>query len=225
MSNALRDLRVDGHGRAHVGNNINIYHTEDRCLADLRSTDPRLDKRRIEETKGGLLADAYRWILDNADFRQWRHEDSRLLWIKGDPGKGKTMLLCGIIDELASSAVHGPDGFPSYFFCQAADSRINSATAVLRGLIYMLAVQQPSLIRHLRSKYDHAGTQLFEDANAWFALSGILADMLQDPSRTTACLVVDALDECVTDLPRLLHFITQTSSECRVATGQTSRST
>ncbi|KAK3937095.1 hypothetical protein QBC46DRAFT_356916 [Diplogelasinospora grovesii] len=31
----------------------------DRYLANLHSTDPRLDKKRIEEAKGGLLANAY----------------------------------------------------------------------------------------------------------------------------------------------------------------------
>jgi DNA replication protein DnaC len=77
--------------------------TDPSCLADLRTTDPRHDKKRIQDTKGGLLEDSYRWILDNADFQRWRDdEQSRLLWIKGDPGKGKTMLLCGIIDELNS---------------------------------------------------------------------------------------------------------------------------
>jgi hypothetical protein len=30
------------------------------CLADLQATDPRDDKTRIEQTKGGLLADVYR---------------------------------------------------------------------------------------------------------------------------------------------------------------------
>ena len=71
------------------------------CLKDLRTTDPRHDKKRIEETKGGLLADLYRWVLHNDDFQRWRDDgQSPLLWIKGDPGKGKTMLLCGIINEL-----------------------------------------------------------------------------------------------------------------------------
>ncbi|KAH7111793.1 hypothetical protein B0J11DRAFT_447333, partial [Dendryphion nanum] len=45
---------------------------DNKCRADLRLTDPRDDKKRIEETKGGLLKDAYRWVLDNPDFRQWR---------------------------------------------------------------------------------------------------------------------------------------------------------
>ena len=37
---------TDGKSRIHIGN-IN-YQSEDRCLADLRSTDPRDDKTRIE---------------------------------------------------------------------------------------------------------------------------------------------------------------------------------
>ncbi|KAK7183229.1 vegetative incompatibility protein HET-E-1 [Paraphaeosphaeria sporulosa] len=74
------------------------------CIRDIRNTDPRHDKQRIEDIKGGLLADSYRWVLDNTAFQQWREQpNSRLLWVKGDPGKGKTMLLCGIINELQSS--------------------------------------------------------------------------------------------------------------------------
>jgi hypothetical protein len=182
-----------------------------RCLADLRLTDPRDDKKRIEETKGGLLKDAYRWVLDHPDFRWWRDDaQTQLLWVKADPGKGKTMLLCGIIDELQESL--GSTGVLSYFFCQATDSRINNATAVLRGLLYMLVSQQPSLVSHVRKKYDCAGKTMFEDANAWVALKEVCADVLRDPSLTTTYLIIDALDECVTDLPKLLDFIAKQSS-------------
>ena len=187
-------------------------HKQERCIQDIRSTDPRDDKKRIEDTKGGLLKDLYCWVLDNANFRQW-HSDpqSRLLWIKGDPGKGKTMLLCGIIDELQKTAA-ARTACVSYFFCQATDSRINSATAVLRGLLYMLVSQQPALISHVRKKHDHAGKSIFEDANAWVTLTDIFAGVLQDPSLSAACLIVDALDECVTDLPKLLDFVAKQSS-------------
>ncbi|KAK0650005.1 WD40-repeat-containing domain protein [Cercophora newfieldiana] len=182
-----------------------------KCLQDLRLTDPRHDKTRIIETKGGLLADAYSWILGNAEFRQWREcEQSQLLWIKGDPGKGKTMLLCGIIHELQFSTLG--TGLLSFFFCQATDARINNATAILRGLIYLLLDQQPSLIRHVRKKYDHAGKALFEDANGWVALSDIFTNILRDSSLEGAYLIIDALDECVNDLPKLLKFIIEMSS-------------
>ncbi|KAI9676686.1 MAG: hypothetical protein M1829_003005 [Trizodia sp. TS-e1964] len=189
-----------------INQHINNPKTQ-MCLMDLRTTDPRYDKRRIQETKGGLLADLSRWVFYSEDFQRWRNErEIRLLWIKGDPGKGKTMLICGIIDELKSSV---DSGLLSFFFCQGTDSRINNASAVLRGLIYQIVDQQPSLISHIREKYDHAGKELFRDINAWFALSEIFKNILLDPNLKAAYLIIDALDECGTDLAKLLDCVVQ----------------
>lgn len=182
-----------------------------QCLQDLYVTDACADKIRIEETKGGLLLDSYRWILENGDFKQWREDQQRhLLWIKGDPGKGKTMLLCGVIDELKKSMAE--THLLSYFFCQATDSRINNATAVLRGLLYMLLQQQPMLISHIQKLHDYAGKKLFEDVNAWVAVSEIFTNILQDPILQNTYFIIDGLDECTEGLLRLLDFITQKSS-------------
>ncbi|KAH6871199.1 NACHT domain-containing protein [Thelonectria olida] len=148
ISNTVDNLTADGNAHIHVGNNI--YGTEDHCLADLRSTDPRHDK--------------------------------------GDPGKGKTILLCGIINELKKQTAN----LMSYFFCQGADSRINNATA---------------------KKYDYARKDLFVDVNAWVALSEIFANILQDPNLKSTFLIIDALDECASDLPKLLNLIVEKSSE------------
>ncbi|RKL08560.1 Vegetative incompatibility protein HET-E-1 [Fusarium oxysporum] len=190
---------------------IHETSADNTCLADLRLTDPRDDRKRIEETKGGLLKDSYRWILENTDFQRWRNDPQNpLLWVKADPGKGKTMLLCGVIDELQQSM--GATDLLSYFFCQASDSRINNANAALRGLMYVLVCQQPSLISHVRKKYDHAGKALFEDANAWIALSDMFKAMVQDPKMKNTVLVVDALDECIAGLPNLLDLVISTSS-------------
>lgn len=183
------------------------------CLKDLHQTDPRDDKTRIQRTKGNLLKDSYRWILSHDDFKRWRDNPQyRLLWIKGDPGKGKTMLLCGIIDEIENSTtVH----CLSYFFCQATEVRLSSAKAVIRGLIYMIITQRPSLISYVREKYDISGKKLFDDGNTWDALSKILMAMLNDASLDDAVLVVDALDECIKELPLLLEFISRASNSSR----------
>ncbi|KAK8132022.1 WD40-repeat-containing domain protein [Apiospora kogelbergensis] len=101
VSNFSGQYSLESEASLHQGNTTNVYQTANRCLADLRVTDPCHDKKRIEETKGGLLRDAYVWVLENRDLCRWRNNpDQRLLWVKGDPGKGKTMLLCGIIDYL-----------------------------------------------------------------------------------------------------------------------------
>ncbi|KAH8749774.1 heterokaryon incompatibility protein [Hyaloscypha sp. PMI_1271] len=155
-------------GPVSFGNIQSQWHLSDpqtqNCLLDLQTTDPRKDKKRIEDTKEG-----------------------QVLWIKGDPGKGKTMLLCGIIDEMSALRRlrdKNATTLLSFFFYQATDSRINNAAAVLRGLIYLLIDQQLLLIKHIRKKYNHAGKALFEDINAWVILS-----------------------EIFTNLPKLLDFI------------------
>lgn len=193
---------------AHAKDEREYRKTDDdkKCLRDLYITDPRMDKSRIESTKGGLIQDSYRWILNNSEFKTWLHDnDKRLLWVKGDPGKGKTMLLCGIVDEIKRSASHA--NAISFFFCQATIPTINNHLAVLRGLIWLLVEQQPSLISHIREKYDPIGNELFEGPNAWYSLSNIFRSILQDERLTTAYLIIDGLDECTIGLNELLELI------------------
>ncbi|KAF2721604.1 WD40 repeat-like protein [Polychaeton citri CBS 116435] len=180
-------------------------------IRDLRVTDPYDDKKRIEDTKGGLLWESYQWILKNGDFQQWRNiQDKQLLWIRGDPGKGKTMLLCGIIDELEKTMLQLSS--LSYFFCQATDARINNATAVLRGLLYMLLSQKPSLVSEIQLYYERAGKTLFEDSNGWVFIADKFKNILERSSSRTTFLIIDALDECTHGLQELLVFIGNTLS-------------
>lgn len=187
----------------------------EECLKALRVRDPRGDRKRIEDTKGGLFRDSSNWILQHEDFKRWRDNDeTRLLWITGDPGKGKTMLVIAIIDELEKLAPQGPSASIalSYFFCQGTNDALNDATAVVKGLVFLLGDKYPSLISYLRKRYDNAGSNLFTDENAFFALSEVLEGMLLDANLSRAYIVVDALDECETDLQRLLKFIVRSAS-------------
>jgi hypothetical protein len=132
------------------------------------------------------------------------------------------MLLIGIVDDLERQLAQLKQAekstYPtvlSYFFCQGTDSNLNNATAVLRGLIYLLAVQQPSLASNLREEYEHSSSKLFKDTNAFVALSKILMGMLRDPTLAKAYIIIDALDECETGLQQLLEFVVEnTSASC-----------
>lgn len=214
-TNTVESLRADGSSRVQVGNSYTEVHNyegrqaDDECLRDLRTTDPRIDKTRIENDKGGLVQGSCNWVLEDSNFQQWRQgTNDRLLWVKGDAGKGKTMLLCGLIDELSKSQ-HAL----SYFFCQATDSRINNATSVLRGLLYLLVAQDTYLTRHVRNKWDHGGKSTFDPPNGWHVLCNMLDDILHDHSKPT-CLIIDALDECEgSSLSSLLNLIVSTASK------------
>lgn len=182
---------------------------------------PREDRERIEDDKDRLLRDCYAWILDDANFQRWETQDeSRLLWIKGAPGKGKTMMMMGLVDELsrykasrAATPLRSDDSTPllSFFFCQNTNPVLNNAVSVLRGLIYMLAKQRAELLRHVLGEYTVAGKYLFEGHNAVYSLRKILLNMLDDPSLPSTYLLIDALDECTSGLSELLRVITNAS--------------
>ena len=186
-------------------------------LKNLRWTDPTLDKDRIERTKGGLYEDASSWILAHPSYRQWRHDETKLLWIKGGAGKGKTMLLAAITKELrpcTKLAKPAADSFLSFFFCQNTDDSLNNAVAILKGLIYLLLVQDSSLLSYLKNDYDRMGKEAFDitsNANAFDALSNVFRQIIQHTRSETVYLAVDALDECKDGLQDLLSLIRETS--------------
>jgi hypothetical protein len=208
-----------------------------QCLRDLRVTDPREDRARIEDDKDRLLRDCYAWLLEDDSYQRWKTQDaSRLLWIKGDPGKGKTMMTIGLIAELSrgdevkpspramtkmlaklklSSKQHAKGAsrpyLLTYFFCQSTRPELNNAGSVLRGLLYLLIAQRQDLMRHVQKRYETVGKQLFEGPNAIYALREMLSDMLNDESLPLTYLLVDALDECTSGLSELLHVITDSS--------------
>jgi WD40 repeat protein len=180
-------------------------------MRDLRVTHPKDDKIRIEQDKGGLLAGVCDWIFDYPEFQRWRETAGcQSFWIRGDPGKGKTMLICSVVDELERTKRQQYQ--LCYFFCQATDTRINNAVAVLRGLLYMLVDQQPLLIQHIEKQHHHAGRSLFEDVNSWVVLTKLFSDILQDPQLNSTIFIIDALDECTLQLTDLLHFIASVSA-------------
>ncbi|KAH7236499.1 hypothetical protein BKA59DRAFT_487166 [Fusarium tricinctum] len=185
---------------------------DDNCLRDLYKTDPRHDKRSIITAKGGLVYDSYRWVTENRQYKQWYEDGSnRLLWIKGDPGKGKTMLLCGIIDELEKSKPNAV----FYFFCQASDPSLRSAVYVLRGLIWSLVRTRPSLISYVREEYDQTGADIFVNHNAWHALSEMFDAILNDKASMDCVFVIDALDECTDGKEELIDLISRFSNTCK----------
>ena len=199
---------------------MHVSEAQNEIMHKLCVTDMAAEIKSLQERKDHLLADSYKWILDNRDYKDftdWSYSNTkRLLWIKGDPGKGKTMLLIGIVDELtAQLETHFDNAHLSYFFCKGTDDRLNTATAILRGLIWMLLRHQRSLIRHL-DMFKDLGSTLFDACTSFYNLENIFKSMLKDKALERTYLVIDALDECKREepgLPQLLKLISQISED------------
>lgn len=187
--------------------------TDSACLRAWRLTNPREDKARIFSSKDPLLEGSCTWIFDDQAFTEWwNNDDSRILWINGDPGKGKTMMMMALIDEISQRLRTSPgSGIMSYFFCQNAFQELNNTVAVIRGLVYLLATDHPALTRRLRKKLDEAGDRLFEGFNALYGLWNTLLEVVNDPSFPRVYLLIDALDEC--DNKSLKDFLSLLSQE------------
>lgn len=155
---------------------------DEKCMRDWCLTDPQADKERILSSKDPLLEGSCKWVFQDRAFTQWWNNDEcQILWIHGDPGKGKTMMMMAIIDETSQRIKSSPGlGIVSYFFCQNTFQELSNAVAIVRGLSYLLAKQNRVLIRYLRKRYDDAGSRLFDGFNALYSIWDTLLEMLQD---------------------------------------------
>lgn len=122
------------------------------------------------------------------------------------------MLLCGIIEDLEKNPqINSSLG---YFFCQATDSRINTAASVVAGLTFSLIKRYPIRLSPICEKHKDKLSQL-DGPNAWAVLCDIFKAVTQDPVLPDPVCVVDALDECEHDCKLLLSLIVKTSANVK----------
>jgi len=184
-----------------------------RLLSDLCVVNPQDDVKRIENEKEDLVEDCYKWILEDDNYKaftNWADSDPpkcRLLWIQGDAGTGKSMLMMGIIRAISARlAVVTPS--LSYFFFQSqgkTKKTLDKATDALRSLLWMLLTQQPDLVSHLQEDYRISKDAIFKDENAAVAMIRAFDKILKEAS--PVYFVLDALDECDHDFQRIIELI------------------
>ncbi|QYS98000.1 hypothetical protein H0G86_005200 [Trichoderma simmonsii] len=172
------------------------------CLNSLNVEDPVLGKERILQSKGGLVEGCCDWIFKSTDFSRWlQDENARIIWITGEAGTGKTMLLCDIIANIEETRNAGKS---FYVFCEASNAGKTAAT--LRSLVYTIVRQKKELIHHVHSAWKD-DTRIFEGTNTLIASAKILEAILNDQLMQGTIIFIDALDECGEDLEQLLSLI------------------
>ncbi|ROT36791.1 YVTN repeat-like/Quino protein amine dehydrogenase [Sodiomyces alkalinus F11] len=179
-----------------TANNNSAPSTDESAFLRALQVDPGELKTDAEKSVPGRTIDeCWNWILTHSTFEKWSESrGTQLLWIHGGPGKGKTVMALGLVDELYNRS-RDPHVF--HFFCQNMNDKANTAISVLRGLIRGLALKQRHLVMQLlRDKYQ--SPEDVEKAplkNLWVDLLDMLKN-LQLESSKSVYFVVDALDEC-----------------------------
>ncbi|KAJ7600126.1 hypothetical protein C8J56DRAFT_767021, partial [Mycena floridula] len=131
------------------------------------------------------------WLLQDSRFLDWLQGNMRLLWCRGDPGVGKTILASVIINHL-QRLVATPEDVIIYIYCEYNRKSEQTSMQLLGSILKQLVERRPAISQHLLSLYrTHSSCKTMP---TFLELMDALRTELQ--SYTRAYLIVDALDEC-----------------------------
>lgn len=197
------------------------------CRNALFLTDPHVDRESLISAKGTRVAGTCGWITHNESYHTWLHGDddddddsgnndnTRLLWISGGPGKGKTMLSIFLTEELERHAAGLENAELAFLFCSAQDKKRNTAVAVLRGLVHQIISKRPKLVKHALPYFEtpeRTQQSLWSLETLWIIFSKLVADA----GLGKMFCVLDGLDECEDSrlrvlLPRIVGLLASTT--------------
>lgn len=177
------------------------------CRDALYLTDPEVDRESVISAKGTRVAGTCEWITQNETYRTWLRSDSdrdndgdgngdtRLLWISGGLGKGKTMISVFLTEQLEEHTARTDNTDLVFFFYSAGDKRRNTAIAVLRGLVHQIIVKRPCLVKYALP-YFRPPERIQQTLSSLETLWIIFSNTITDIELGTVFCVLDGLDEC-----------------------------
>ncbi|KAI9770336.1 MAG: hypothetical protein M1840_003495, partial [Geoglossum simile] len=210
---AVQRLDVSGQATVEIGNKSTTYITSDnsasldregRVLKALFLTNPTDDKSVLITKKGKVVPGTCKWLTSCLEYNKWLScSTSRILWLSGGPGMGKTMFSIHLTDVL-EEFVKSSGGTLLCYFCDSQDTKRNTPVAILRGLLYQLLQKQPQLVENMYSDFKVQEEGLFTNLSALWRIFTI---MLRESGLRDILCVLDGLDECEEGLLEFLKML------------------
>ncbi|KAL9637039.1 MAG: hypothetical protein Q9204_002023 [Flavoplaca sp. TL-2023a] len=152
-----------------------------------------------------------KWLVESPEFCHWLADDkqdhlSRVLWIHGAPGVGKSVLCGTVIEYLRKrQAKNEAKVRPlAYFYYDSTFATRRTPFDICKALILQLQSQCPEPLPALQAAHRSAalhGRSHISDADDVFSLFGRVAAELE-----SLHIVVDGLDEC-TNIPTVIKWL------------------
>ena len=130
------------------------------------------------------------WFTDSEKYRRWRSSDeSDLLWVKGKPGCGKSILAAVAVTDLKLGL--SPGVALAYAFCRNEDESTREPSTILGALAKQIGQELPDVDPVLESEYlaSQPG-QKPTHRTVQACLQSVVSPF------KTVFIVIDALDEC-----------------------------
>ena len=166
---------------------------------------PRIDLNHFSDEDNLPLADTGRWIFEEVEYKEWREsQESKLLWLCGAPGTGKTMLAKLVAAEFLKELDNPPTSVKLAFHFVRSELLTNMDSAdedelsqrilakVASNLLYSILQQDRSLFDSCRAELERQGDRFFTNPTSlWEVLGKAISDCRADP----VYILIDGVDE------------------------------
>jgi Cdc6-like AAA superfamily ATPase len=147
------------------------------------------DELRLRRQEGTCT-----WLLNDKRYKKWNDVDGQaILWIRGDPGCGKSVLSSFLTEEV----IHGSNQLSlAYFFCDDKDERLRTANAILVNILAQLLKYIPDAIVHFSTELGYATDK---EKTIWTLgmLWRVFERIINDANTGNVCILIDALGNSI----------------------------
>ncbi|RTE83479.1 hypothetical protein BHE90_001900 [Fusarium euwallaceae] len=202
----IRNVSASNGGISLVGNfkdctiggvqQLTIQEQINQCRNALFISDPKIDRTTLISSKGQRAPGTCEWIRKNPHYQAWLAGESRLLWVSGGPGRGKTVLSL-FLNEEVEKLCQGTDDRLLFYFCQFQNEKHNNAINVLRSLIYQIlefSIEGPEMQQAL--EYFDTPKKTEFALSSFECLWTVLEKLSKQPGLPRIFCVIDGVDEC-----------------------------
>ncbi|KUL91027.1 hypothetical protein ZTR_01003 [Talaromyces verruculosus] len=151
--------------------------------------------------EGDRAPGTFEWIMQTPELKRWLDQEqsqinepaSRILWLYGRPGIGKSTLAITIIEALQKlqSFKNGTKCL-AYFFCTSNNQKQKTAVAIFEALIYQFIMEKRQLIGFLPPDLKKIKENLQDFDTMW----DVLMKIGNHSSTGEKYCIIDGLDEC-----------------------------
>lgn len=170
-------------------NSDNVLPLPAKDLAEitkwLQPTPYDFERSEYSKHRASHLLGTGTWLTSTQVYQQWHSGDNGLLWIKGIPGSGKSVMAASIIKQLQQTGV--PVVY--FFFRQIIDANHNPIAALRDWLCQVLDYSPPLQVKLQQYLEEHRSLDSLSPTDLWSDLKMALRNL-----HKTYC-VTDALDE------------------------------
>ncbi|KAI9681451.1 MAG: hypothetical protein M1817_002735 [Caeruleum heppii] len=134
------------------------------------------------------------WVCQSDEFRRWCVSAIPILWIRGRPGSGKTIISSVIVEELRRVEAPANGWTVAYFHFKHDNKDKKTPLALVKSLLLQLLSDSEDLLPLLSEIYDQSVYDNASASNLFLPLWNILRRAIFQ--RTGTYIVLDAIDEC-----------------------------